>query len=279
MATEQDNIIGTHPSSSDFWGIWLSHTDMAATPKKKHRVLAENNGTRTQAIEQVAAWVFDHLVSGFMKNYLSEQRAILSQHEFDKVAEQCSLIPTLDTTKKCVVTEVVLIEYLKKTTGYTPIVHKLHFNPNTDQSMKGDDCLLFDPNDIKKLVIYGESKFRGTPDKQAVNEIVGNLQNNKRLPVSLTFVANILATHNETEKAKEVLEVLKLIKDGKTPVNNAGFLLSMKSSKPSSDTKSVVENNLTTTNPNLVFISLGIDNPSGFVTDVMDKVNDKLKNI
>jgi len=279
MATIQDEIIGTHPAASDFIGVWLNYIDNPTTDEKKHRILEENAGTRGQAVEEVAKWVFSHLVSDFMKEQLHEKRKIMSQYDFKKVVDQYSLLPENDTTVKGVVAEVILVEYLKKTTGYTPIIYKLQYNPNTDQSMKGDDCLLFNPTDIKKKVIYGESKYRGTPNESVVQEIVGNLQENKKLPVSLTFVANVLANANDKEKAKEVLEVLAQIKDGKTPVHNAGFLLSLKSDRPSQDTASVVEKCLSTTNPNLVFISLGVENPKGLVYDVMDKVKDMMNSI
>lgn len=279
MPTIQDSLIGAHPATPEFIGVWLNHNDLPATDEKKHRVLEENPGTRAQAIDQVASWVLTHLVSDFMQNQLHEKRQILAKYDFDKLVKQYSLLPTSDRTIKGVVTEVILVEYLKKTTGFTPIIYKLQFNPNTDQSMKGDDCLLFDPNDIKNKVIYGESKYRGVPNEDVVKEIVGNLQENKKLPVSLTFVANVLANANDKVKAMEILDVLTLIKDGKTPVHNAGFLLSLKSHRPSGDTASVVEKHLSTTNKNLVFISLGVDNPQGLIYDIMNKVNDLLKNL
>ena len=280
MSTAQETIIGIHPAPPDFLGVWLSHTDLPASGNKKHRALSEKVGSRAQAIDQVAEWVFDHLISDFMKNLMHEERLkILASHKMEKLSEKFALLPKQDRTDKGVITEVVLIEYLKKTTGYTPIIHKLHYNPNVDQSMKGDDCLLFDPADINHRVIYGESKFRSVPSKQVIQEIVDNLQNNKRLPVSLPFVANILAGNNQADKAKEVMGLLNLINEGKTPVHNAGLLLSLKSTRNSIDTYHVVEQNLTTTNPNLVFISLGIDNPGGFISDVMNKVTDMLNNL
>lgn len=280
MSTEQETIIGIHPASPDFFGVWLSHTDLPASDNKKHRALSEKAGSRTQAIDQVAAWVLDHLISDFMKTQMHEERLkILASHKMEKLSDKFALLPKQDRTVKGVIPEVVLIEYLKKTTGYTPIIHKLHYNPNVDQSMKGDDCLLFDPVHIKHRVIYGESKFRSVPSKQVIQEIVDNLQNNKRLPVSLPFVANILAKNNQADKAREVMEVLNLINEGKTPIHNAGFLFSLKSTRNSVDTYHVVEQNLTTTNPNLVFISLGIDNPSGFISDVMAKVTDMFNNL
>ena len=280
MSTEQDTIIGIHPVPPDFLGVWLSHSDMPTSKDKRHRVLSEKTGTRAQAVEQVATWVLDHVVSGFMKARMHEEKQkILAQHKMGNLSDKFLLLPTLDKTKKGVITEVILIEYLKKTTGYSPMVYKLHFNPNADQSMKGDDCLLFDPVDIKNRVIYGESKFRGKPTKQVVEDIVDNLQNNKRLPVSLPFVANLLSLEHKDDKAKEVMEVLTLIKEGKTPVHNVGFLLSLKSTRSSVDTAQVVEKNLSSTNSNLVFISLGLDNPGDFIMDVMNKVIDLFNNL
>lgn len=277
MATEQERIIGMHPLPPDSLGVWLTCTDLPTTVNKKHRVLIENVGTRVHAEDMIAEWVFNHLVSDFMQSLLQEKRAIMSQYDFEQLLSEYSLLPTLDTTIKGEVTEVILIEYLKKTTGYSPIILRFHFNPNTDQSMKGDDCLLFDPVDMKNRVIYGESKFRGIPSKDVVEDIVNNLQSNKRLPVSLPFVANILAEQGTIEKAKEVMEVLELINKGHTPVHNVGFLLSQKSLKPSQNTEQVVESHLNTTNPDLVFVSLGIDNPEALITGVMTKVTDMLK--
>lgn len=276
MATVQDGIIGVHPSPPDFIGVWLDYVDNPTTDNKKHRILAEKAGTRDEAIVEVAKWVFRHLVSDFMKEQLQEKRQILSEYDFDNLVQDFSLLPKADRTIKGVVTEVILVEYLKKTTGYTPLIYKLQYNPNTDQSMKGDDCLLFDPSDMKNRIIYGESKFRSSPNKDVVDEIVENLQDNKKLPVSLTFVANVLADSNDIKKAKEVLEVLSLIKNGKTPVHNVGLLLSLKSDRPSVDTVSVVENHLTTSNPNLVFISLGVENPKDLVYNIISKVKEML---
>ena len=280
MPTVQESIVGIHPVPPEFIGIWLSHSDLPTSDNKKHRILLENAGVRSRAIDEVATWVLDHLISDFLKAQMHEERQkILAQHQLVKLSDTFPLLPRQDRTIKGVITEVILIEYLKKTTGYTPIIHKLHFNPNVDQSMKGDDCLLFDPTDIKRRVIYGESKFRGTPTKQVIDEIVDNLQENKRLPASLPFVANLLAMNGQGDKAKEVMEVLNLINEGKTPVHNAGFLLSKTSLNASQDTGQVVEKNLSTTNPNLVFISMGIENPGDFIADVMNKVTDMFNNL
>ncbi len=279
MATDQERIVGMHPMPPDPLGVWLSCIDFPASINKKHRVLVENAGTRVQAEDMIAKWVFNHLVSVFMLNRLREKRAIMSQYDFEQLLSDYSLLPTLDNTIKGEVTEVILIEYLKKTTGCSPIIHRIHFNPNTDQAMKGDDCLLFDPVDMKNRVIYGESKFRGVPNKNVVEEIVNNLQSNKHLPVSLPFVANILDAQGHKELAMEVMDVLELIKKGHTPVHNVGFLLSQKSSTPSQNTEQVVESHLYTTNPDLVFVSLGIDNPETLITNVMTKVAYMLKHV
>ena len=80
------------------------------------------------------------------------------------------------------VAEIILIEYLKKSTGFSPFIYKLRYNPNVEQSMKGDDVLLFNPKNVFERIYYGESKYRSVPSKQAIEEAVSNFQP----PIGLT---------------------------------------------------------------------------------------------
>ncbi|MFQ6963494.1 MAG: Hachiman antiphage defense system protein HamA [Oscillospiraceae bacterium] len=47
--------------------------------------------------------------------------------------------------------------------------YRLRYNTNPDQSMKGDDVLLFDLDSDPVRIVVGESKFRGTPDEAVCN--------------------------------------------------------------------------------------------------------------
>jgi hypothetical protein len=69
--------------------------------------------------------------------------------------------------------------------------------------------------------------------------------------------------------------------NNKTGVNvhNVGFLLSTKSTTSSQDTYIQVENHLNTKNPNLVFISLGLDNPIEIVNESFKLAYEQLLSI
>jgi hypothetical protein len=51
----------------------------------------------------------------------------------------------------------------------------VRYNPNVDQSMKGDDVLAFDLDSHPVRVIVGEAKVRATSTKGSVQEIVTGL--------------------------------------------------------------------------------------------------------
>ena len=278
MPTVQENLIGVHPTAPDIIGVWLTATDMPVKPNQRHRKLEEDPTQRQLAIDTVGQWVVDQIVHDSKKDLLARKSKILAKYDFDKLVGDYHLLPIPEKTQRGDVAEILLVEYLKHSKGYSPIVYKLQYNPNVDQSMKGDDCLLFNMNNLTECVIYGESKFRSAPSKAAIEQAVSNLQGEKKLPNSLSFISNILAERGDTQLSEAIMDLLIRIKDSTTPVINVGFLMSTKSNKPGQDTSSMVETHLDTLNPNLVFVSLGIDDPQGFVKDVMAKANEILRN-
>lgn len=278
--TEQEKLIGGHPLKPHIYGVWLNSTDLPVSGNKKHRKTEEINGTRDAAINVLAQWVVDYHVHNHSKKVIARKRAILKKHELEDYIGNMKLLPKLENTKKGNLGEIVLIEYLKESRGYDPIVHKLQYNTNVDSAMKGDDVLMFNTSDLFSEVIYGECKFRSTPSKKVVDDIVGNLQGAKRLPVSLEFVANVLDDRGETDLADNITELHQKIEDGSVPVTNVGFLISTKSDvKAGQDTTKQVEKYLNTTNPRLVMISLGIENPVQIVDEAFKRAEDIIKTL
>ena len=74
----------------------------------------------------------------------------------------------------------------------------------------------------------------------------------------------------------KISDILFELKGGKVPVVNVGLLLSTKSHLLSNDTILQVENNLKTSNPNLVIISLGIDDPADLIDEAFQLANKEL---
>jgi hypothetical protein len=277
--TEQENLIGEHPRTPHVLGEWLAHADQPTTVTKKHRKLSENGDLRKKAIDAIASWIITHHVSDHKISLLKRKTLILKKYDFDKYVETQHLLPTVDKTMKGNIAEIILVEYLKESTSYTPFIYKLRYNTNVEQSMKGDDVLLFNPVNVYEKVIYGESKYRSEPLKKAITDAVANLEKSKKLPVSIGFVADRLYDIGEGAIADNLMDLQGLLKDEKFIVNNVGFLLSTNSTIPSKDTFSQVEKHLTTTNPNLVFMSLGLDNPSEIVEESFRLARERLLSI
>jgi hypothetical protein len=271
--TEQERLIGEHPQTSHILGEWLVHTDHPATASKKHRKLEENKEIRNQAINKIAEWIIEHHISEKKINLLERKAELLQRHDFDEYVEASKLLPIEDKTKKGNVAEIILVEYLQESTGLSPIIHKLRYNPNVDQSIKGDDVLLLNPSNVSEKIIYGESKYRSTPTKDVIEEAVSNLEGSKRLPVSIGFVAEILYEQGDDSLADQLMDLQVLLKNENINIHNVGFLLSNKT------TSTQVERHLNTTNPNLVFVSLGLDNPIEIIEGGFRLANEKLLSI
>jgi hypothetical protein len=192
IMTEQERLIGKHPKATHILGEWLAHYDQPATTFKKHRKLEEKDNVRQKAINSIASWIIEHHIIPQKKEALKRKAKILQKYKFNRYIKSLGLLPTNDKTKKGNLAEIILVEYLKESTGFLPMVYKLSYNTNVEQSMKGDDVLLFNPAKVLGKVIYGESKYRSEPNKQVIEEIVSNLEGSKRLPVSIGFVADRL---------------------------------------------------------------------------------------
>jgi len=277
--TEQEKLIGKHPEIPHILGHWTSHTDLPISPNKKHRRLDENINSRASAIDEFSDWIIKHHIIDNKIDLLKRKAQILQKHEFENYIESSKLLPTASKTQKGNVAEIILVEYLKESTTFNPIIHKLRYNPNVEQSMKGDDVLLLNPDNLQEKVIYGESKYRSNPSNQTIEDIISNLEGSKRLPVSIGFVANILYERKEDDLADQLMDLQALLNNGVITVHNVGFLMSTKSTTPSKDTASQVEKHLNTSNPNLVFLSLGLDNPLEIVEESFKLAADKLLKI
>lgn len=284
--TEQERLIGMHPIAPHIYGIWWYGADLPISGNKKHRKIVEDVGMRNAAIDQLASWIVDYHVHKHSLKVIDRKKdeerkkAIMDKHGLGAFVDKMKLLPKDENTKKGNLGEIVLIEYLKESRGFTPIVHKLQYNPNSDQSMKGDDVLLFNPNDLFSEVIYGECKFRSTPSKRVIDDIVGNLEGQKRLPVSMEFVANVLEDRGKQDLADNITELHMKVESGVVPVTNVGFLISTKSDvRSSDDTTKQVEKHLITTNDRLVMISLGVDNPVQIVDEAFKKADAILKTL
>lgn len=266
MQTEQEKLIGSHPDDTIFMGQWLSHEDMAITdkPNKKHRKLSEYDGQRQAAINEIAKWIVQHHVDAKKIQRIKDRKAeIMSKYNIpiEEYIDSQNLLPKLNTLRTGNATEIILTQYLRTTSGMELLSYKLTYNPNVDQAMKGDDCLLFRLEDLSSNIIVGEAKFRGTPEKKAVVEMIKNLENSKRLPISLPFISKHFSATGNEEMAGKIDDLQFEVSKDRVPITNVGLFLSTKGTNMSSDAAMRVEAHLETSNSNLVLLSLGLKNP------------------
>ena len=264
--TTQDDMIGRHPDKGLFHE-WLRHEDTKCSISKRHRALSEIDDFRENAIIDVAKWMIKYHLSDRSRNSLKRKKEILEKYDFDEYANSLKIFPVADKTKKGNFGEVLLTEYLSKTTGIEVLVFKLRFNPNPDQSMKGDDVLLVDEN----RVIVGESKFRTTPNRRAVEAACENMDKELMLPISLGFVADRLYEAGETVWASKIDDMQFKLSKSTVDIKNVGFLISTQ------NTNRYVERSLEISNKDFIFVSLGIDNPNEFMEVVFEKAKELVR--
>ena len=271
--TKQIELIGNHPNAEHPLGAWLRANDIPVTATKCHRELTEINNEEN---EDLMLWMANKLISHHYSTFrLNQLKKKYSELGFPKYAEQNRKLPIVDKVKKGNATEILLTEYVQSTLNRELIkVFKLKYNPNVDQAIKGDDTLMVDlleQEDTNDLKIYlGESKFRATPSKQVVDDVSSSLEKEK-MPLSYSFlVEEIAKTDNELALKLDDF-IVQDIKD-KGQLIYTGLILS------NEHTSRFVENNLNNDNPELIFISIGVQNPENFINLVFDKANELIAN-
>lgn len=285
MLNEHEKLIGKHPSAPEFFGTWLACDDIAIPtnkPNKKHRKLIEV-GDRDEAIQEIANIFVQHHIDPKRILTLKKRKVeILNKYgikDFEEYVDSEKLFPKDPITRRGNGAEILMAGYLQASSGLNLLVYRLRYNTNVEQSMKGDDCLLFNAGNLTEKVIVGEAKFRGKPDKESILEMIDNLQGAKRLPISLGFISNIMTLTGEEERAVEISDLQFELTKGKVPVVNVGLLMSSKSHTRSMDAALQVQYYLDSTNPNLVVLSLGLDNPGQIIEKAFEIADATIRSI
>lgn len=271
--TRQINLIGNHPNIEHPIGAWLSVNDIAVTATKCHRELIERDN---EGNEDLILWMANKLISHHYSTFRLEQlKKKYEELGFEKYALQNRKLPIVDKVKKGNATEILLTEYIQSTLNRDLIkVFKLKYNPNVDQAIKGDDTLMVDlleqegGNELK--IFLGESKFRTTPTKKVVDEISASLEKEK-MPLSYSFLVEEIAKNNLELALKLDDFIVQDIKD-KGQLIYTGLLLS------NEHTSRFVETNLNNDNTELIFISIGTQNPENFINLAFEKANELIAN-
>lgn len=259
-------LIGNHPKSTLFFN-WCNCKDTIFSPNKKHRKLSDKGINRNTLIEKLSDWIIEHHTPPKQLERFEKKKSILNKHDFTKYVSERMPFPIKNfKTQKGNLGEILLAEYLKSSSGLNLLVYKFRFNPNIEQSMKGDDILLFEKDNIKNKIIMGESKYRTTPNKSVIEDIMEALSKDN-LPISLSFVRDRL---DEEDISEQIDDLISEIYKKDIPIVYVGFLHS------NHNVGNHVEKHLNSDNENLVLISYGEKNPEDLIKKSFEKAIEKI---
>ena len=250
-------VIGKHPSPPNVFGDAFVAVDHATVTMVAHRALAERSGGRAIAISGIREMIIRHHASPQQLARSKAESDALQRLGMAPLLQGMGRFPANPQTRKGNLAEIVLAEYVAATTPLKVPVYRLRYNPNVEQSMKGDDVLAFDLDADPVRVVVGEAKFRAQSTRQAVEEIVQGLERSRKagIPISLLFVADRLFDEGRNDLGRRVLECATLFALGKLQIDYVGFLLSDEGSA------SRVDNATPVTTRRLAMVSLGVSDP------------------
>ncbi len=253
-----EQIIGPHPLPPHPCGIHLAATDRITAHTLPHRVLDDGPMQTVEFISAMAQWIVNHHISPENVERDRSRREALARQGF---VDPTQRLPTNLSTKKGNWGEIFLAEYLTGSCAAKLPVYRLRYNPNVDQSMKGDDVLAFDLDSNPVRVLVGEAKFRQTPNKLVVEELVDALMKSHsgNIPASLQFVADRLFESGDREIGAKVAECNTLFAQGQLRLDYVGLLVSTK------DVHRHVHTNAKSSVSRLAVLSLGLADPERIV--------------
>lgn len=160
--SRQDEILGLHPINHHVIGEWLDYEDKEPTETSCIRVLSEKKPFDDAVIEPFSKNLIDYHYTSATINSLKKRFEKLGFKEFSTYYAQSRKLPRNVNTRKGNAVEVLMTEYSLAAIDKTDLTysHRFRYNPNVDQSMKGDDMLIVDFSDEANPTIYiGEAKF------------------------------------------------------------------------------------------------------------------------
>lgn len=221
-------ILGVHPSSPHPLGVILAARDGKTESQIHHRGLTIKEGKKGDGVACIREMLTRHHASPEALRRTEESRQAMIRLGFNSQASCLRRFPTNPSTQKGNLAEVVLAEYVQASCSISVPVYRLRYNPNIEQSMKGDDVLAFDLDADPVRIIVGEAKFREISSITAVKEIAENLLKSFKggIPASLQFVADRLFESGQIDLGARVLECANLFALDKLRLDYIGMLMS-----------------------------------------------------
>lgn len=262
MNTKQ--IIGPHPLPPHPCGSCLAAEDKKTEHDIPHRVLTNDPQKKEELIAMMTHWIVNHHVSPESVERDRKRRDALKRQGMHDPTQR---LPRNTSTQKGNWAEILLAEYVAASCNARLPVYRLRYNPNVDQSMKGDDVLAFDLNSVPVRVLVGEAKFRSTSTKVVVGELIDALEKSHsgNVPASLQFVADRLFDSGQDGLGAKVAECNTLFAQNRLQLDYVGLLVSNKHAH--GHVSSAAQSNV----QRLAVMSLALPDPEAVVADCYAK--------
>ena len=255
------SILGTHPVHPHPFAEFLLANDGFTLAKVPHRTLSEADGARDTALPALREMIVRHHADTDALARDARRRSALEKLGFADELKALARFPRNESTRKGNLAEVVLAEYIVAARALTLPVYRLRYNPNVDQSMKGDDVLAFDLTSQPRRIVVGEAKYREIATKTVVAEIIEALTRSHKsgLPVSLQFVADRLFEAGADKLGFEVADCARLFAVDELVVEYIGLLFG------DENAHSRIHSGTSAAMPRLAMLSVGVVEPNGLV--------------
>lgn len=268
--TRQEEILGPHPVSHPVIGVWLDFEDKEPTENQCLRFLSEKHELGDAEMSPFSDLLIQYHYPDRAIQTMKKNLEKLGLPKFAQYYEQSRKMPNNLITQKGNAVEVLMTEYSLAAINKSDLTyaHRFRYNPNVDQSMKGDDMLIVDFSDTAHPVIYlGEAKYRNSVSKQVVDDVSQSL-NKGKMPLSLTFLRDCAET-NDAEYALLDDLLTKTLSD--YDIRYIGFI--------AGDTNAckAVEKHWCSDNPRHLVMVLSMNDPEKFVVDSFNMATVKLQ--
>jgi len=261
-------VLGGHPLPPHPLGIILSSSDKITTSTIPHRALSEQQDRRA-TVDCFRGMLQQHHASPEAIERARQHNEAMTELGFEAEQMRFSLFPTNPNTRKGNLAEIVLAEYVIASCSIQLPVYRLRYNPNINESMKGDDVLAFDLDSDPVRILVGEAKFRGRSKNAAVTEIAEALvrSHSAGIPASLMFVAERLFGEGNEELGKRVYDCARLFALGQLRIDYVGMLLS--DMEASNKVQRATPNSI----HQLAMISFGVTDPDALAVACYEGLN------
>lgn len=261
-----DTVLGKHPGGDSF-GAFTTSSDGHTATKVAHRALELKESNAQKTVDQLRDALIIHHAD---KEKVERIKIQLERLGFDYSRLQTCPIPKEDKTRKGNLAEIFLAEYISASARADLPVYRLRYNPNVEQSMKGDDVLAFDFNFDPVRIFVGEAKFRETSSKKAVQDMVNALITSHKMgvPASLQFVADRLFETGQAKLGQRVEDCATRIANGDFDLRYVGLLMSK------GRCKDHVDEHTPKSTENIVILSFTAEDIIGFYQSCYDNIEE-----